>query len=99
MFDRFKLASNGEALEEVGLREMSRYLEVLEQRILSDKPYVCGDEPCIADYYIATILAQIEWLGFDLKLWPGVIKWSKAIAEKDFWKKTHKDHDEFIKSL
>ena len=101
MFDRFRLSSAGdtEALEEVGIKEMSRYLEVLEKHYLAKNPFVCGAELTAADYYIATIIIQTQWLSFDLKLWPAVMKWIETISTKDFWKTAHVEHVEFMKTL
>ena len=58
-----------------------------------------GTTPTIADYYVTTLLLQLEWLNFEFQLWPKLLKWMNTFKELELWKKVHEKHDGFVKEL
>ncbi|XP_074645894.1 glutathione S-transferase theta-3-like [Tubulanus polymorphus] len=99
--DRYRLPSDAanEALVESGIRELSRLLEVLENRYLEKRKYLCCSELTVADSYVATILIQLKWTTFKFRMWPKVEEWLARVRMQDFWDEVHKAHKEFVKEL
>lgn len=109
---RYRLPSNlaTEQLVETGFKELAVELEFLESKLAmgavsgSSSPspslnYLCGGEPTIADFFVATILMQTEWVSFDLRLWPNMQSWFEKVQTQKYWHEIHEVHYDFIKQL
>ena len=53
----------------------------------------------VADFYVATILIQTEWVGFNFKLWPKVASWLKLVRSQGHWSTVHTAHRTFVQEL
>lgn len=98
--ETYQLPGDGtDALIEKGTKEMTRLLEMIENTFLGRSKYLTGASPTIADYYVATILVQLEWLNFDFQLWPKITAWMKSFKESEHWKLVHEKHEGFVTEL
>jgi GST-like protein len=66
--------------EERYLNEGKRLYGVLDRR-LAEAPYLAGDYS-IADIATWPWISRFEWQGIDLKEYPNVLRWYRAIAER-----------------
>lgn len=82
-------------------REKSEFwLGVLDTHYLGHgKPYLLGDKLSIADYLGSAIISAGDLVGVDLKRFPNVDRWMKAMRARPGWAKTHEVHDGFAASL
>ncbi|XP_065653888.1 glutathione S-transferase theta-1-like [Hydra vulgaris] len=85
-----------ESLIEKGTVELTSLLESIERIFLASDQYLTGDLPTIADYYIATVIVQLEWINFDLKLWPKLNNWLVNIKKSEYWSLVHEKHEGFL---
>ena len=67
------------------------------------KPYLCGGgeagEPSVADFFAATVLVQLDWIGFEFSLWNRVNRWLHRLKSSDLWDAVHEKHDGFVVKL
>jgi glutathione S-transferase len=76
------------------------WLGVLDTHYLGHgKPYLLGDKLSIADYLGSAIISAGDLVGVDLKRFPNVDRWMKAMRARPGWAKTHEVHDGFAASL
>ncbi|XP_057298415.1 glutathione S-transferase theta-1-like [Hydractinia symbiolongicarpus] len=88
-----------ESLIEKGTIDLTRHLEMLENLYLSKTKYLTGGFPTIADYYVATVLVQLEWINFGLELWPKISAWLSILKGMQQWKEVHEKHSGFVAEL
>ena len=84
-----------------GTIQLTRELEFLENGLLggSEGKYLCGDDVTLADYFAATVLVQLDWVGFEFGLWRRVCGWLDALRTCEHWKTVHEKHDGFVMKL
>ena len=68
-------------------------------RLKSKLLFCLGNSATVADYYVATVLRQLEWVNFEFQLWPKLLKWFITFKELELWKKIHEKHDGFVEEL
>jgi len=66
-----------------------RWLGVLNDTLLADRSYVCGETATIADYLGSAYVAIADWVGYDLSAWPRVADWQARMRATDGWARTH----------
>jgi len=88
-----------EALIENGTRELTKHFELIENTFLAKNKYLTGNFPTVADYYIATMIVQLEWINFDITLWPQITKWLTILKSVELWEEVHKKHEGFLDAL
>lgn len=99
-FEKYHLPNDAnDALIEKGTEELTKVLETLEYHVLASAKYLCGDNLTIADLYVATMLVQLEWVDFDLTLWPTVIEWIQMVKQSSHWDSVHEKHNGFVSEL
>jgi glutathione S-transferase len=77
-----------------------RWMTVLDQRLLgSDKPYLCGAQITIADYYGASFVHLAEVVGSDLSAYPNVKRWLERMKARPTWEKVYATINGFAKQL
>jgi len=83
-----------------GQERAKRWLTVLDQRLLgSDKPYLCGAQITIADYYGASFVHLAEVIGSDLSNYPNVKGWLDRMKSRPTWEKVYAAINGFAKQL
>lgn len=67
-------------------REKSRgWLQILDQHLIGNAPYVCGAELTIADYLGACYLTLGEVVHLDYSPWPNVTRWLATMKSRPTW--------------
>jgi glutathione S-transferase len=83
-----------------GQERAKRWLGILDQHLLgSDKPYLCGAQLTIADYYGASFVHLAEVVGSDLKDYPNVRRWLDRMKSRPTWEKVYAAINGFAQQL
>jgi glutathione S-transferase len=83
-----------------GQERARHWLEVLDRKLLgSDKPFLCGAQITIADYYGASFVHLAEVIGSDLAAYPNVKRWLGRMKERPMWEKVYEAINGFAKQL
>jgi glutathione S-transferase len=81
-------------------QEKSRVvLRLLNDHIIGDKPYVCGDALTIADIFGAQILSMAQVIGYDLGSYPKVAAWIDRLKERPSWAEVNATFDDMAGSF
>lgn len=73
-----------------GQERAKAWMTVLDQKLLgSGKPYLCGDQLTIADYYGASFVHLAEVIGSDLSAYPNVKNWLGRMKQRPTWEKVY----------
>jgi glutathione S-transferase len=71
-------------------RERARHwLRVLDEHIIGDRSYVCGDEITIADYFGAALVTTGEVIRLDYSAYPNIARWLGRIKALPGWAKVN----------
>jgi glutathione S-transferase len=68
-----------------GEAETPRWLAVLDQHMLGDRAFVCGDEISLADYLGASYVTAGELCAFDFSPYPNVSRWISTMQARPGW--------------
>jgi glutathione S-transferase len=62
-----------------------RYLSVMNDAMLKDRPFLCGNQISIADYQASGIISLGELTGCDFAAWPHVQAWYERMEAMPNW--------------
>jgi glutathione S-transferase len=65
-----------------------RRLKALDAWI-GTKPFICGGQVTIADFFGSGIVSAGELVGFDLRPWPSVSRWMQTMKALPTWDEVH----------
>jgi glutathione S-transferase len=65
------------------------WLGVLDRNIIGNKPYVCGNEITIADYFGACLVTAGEIIGCTFEEFPNVRRWLGNVKKLEHWSKVN----------
>ena len=99
--EKYRLKSDqaNEELIEFGLKTFAKQLECIERGYLKKSAYLTGDRITVADSFVATVVLQAQWNGFQLQMWPKTEKWLRLVRAQEFWSQVHHDHNELVQEL
>src|SRR5690348_7713099 len=84
---------------ERGQAGAKKWLRVLDDHWLGpDKPYLCGDQPTIADYFGSAIATLGEGIGCGLADYPNVRRWLGNMKKLKSWSTVNQMFDGFAAS-
>jgi glutathione S-transferase len=85
---------------EWSLERARKWMGVLDQHLLGpDKPYLCGAQITIADYYGASFVHLAEVAGSDLSAYPNVKRWLGRMKQRPTWEKVYAAINGFAQQL
>lgn len=70
---------NQSRLDEAGKR-LSRFAPILENQV-AKQPFVCGDQPTLADIDLAAALSQISRTGIPYHNYPNIMSWNDRLGD------------------
>lgn len=83
-----------------GQERAKGWLKVLDEKLLgSDKPFLCGREITIADYYGASFVHLAEVIGSDMSQYPNVKRWLDRMKGRSTWQKVYETIEGFARQL
>jgi glutathione S-transferase len=85
---------------EFGCANAKRWLTVLNDHWIGpNRPYLCGDQITIADYFGAALVTLGELIGCDFSAYPNVARWLDNMKKLPSWPKVNEVFDGFKASL
>jgi glutathione S-transferase len=84
---------------EWGRGRAANALTLLDQQILGDKPFVCGDSMTIADIFGAQLISLGEILRVDFAKYPNVQRWLGRMKALPAWKEINAAHDGYAAAM
>jgi glutathione S-transferase len=83
-----------------GQERAKRWMSVLDKELLgAGKPYLCGAQITIADYYGASFVHLAEVVGSDLSDYPNVKSWLGRMKQRSSWDKVYEAINGFAKQF
>lgn len=74
-----------QALIAAGEVKALRWLKVLDQHMIGDRAYVCGESLTLADYLGSAFVTMGELAGFDFKPYPNIRRWLSNMKALPGW--------------
>lgn len=68
-----------------GAYKSAKWLGVLDQHMLAESPFVCGQDITLADYMGAGYVSMAWTVGFDLSPYPKVQAWLARMSARPSW--------------
>ena len=84
---------------EWGREKSEHWLTKLDQHVIGNHKYLCGDTLTIADYFGAVLIHAGSLIGVSLKRWPNVDRWMSTMKALPTWGKVNEAADGFAASL
>ena len=82
-----------------GKKMSQEWFRLLNDVWLGDKPYICGNEITIADYFGACLVTLGEVIRCDFKKYPKVDAWLGRMRKLGSWDKVNEGHHGYIKAV
>jgi len=87
------------AMVAFGSAHSPRWLTVLDQHIIGDRPFVCGDEISLADYLGAAFITLGDAAAYDLGPYPNIRRWLANMRKLSHWDATYAVFNGFVANL
>jgi glutathione S-transferase len=78
-----------QAMMAFGREHCGRWLTILDQQMLGDRPFVCGETISLADYLGASFVMLRELVDYDLSPYPNVQRWLANLETRPHWDATY----------
>ncbi len=82
-----------------GKEKSTNWMQILNDRIIGDKPYLCGNEITIADYFAVAIIQSGELIGCNFASYPNIARWLETMTARPGFEKTYEVARGFAASL
>lgn len=82
-----------------GKEKATAVLQLLNDHIIGNNNYLCGNELTIADYLGSSMLIAGELIGVDFSKFPNVKRWLDSMRKLPNWNKVTEIHSGFAASL
>lgn len=89
----------GQAMMAFGAENCPRWLKVLDQHMIGDNPYVCGDKITIADYLGVAFITLGEVAAYDFGPYPNIRRWIANMRRLSSWDATYAGFNGFVSAL
>jgi glutathione S-transferase len=97
----FRLDSpEAQAMVEHRAREhTARLFDLLDQHLIGENAFVCGDEPTIADCLGGAYVSLMDLVEYDLRPYPNVARWMGTLRALPAWPPTYAAFDGLMAAL
>jgi len=82
-----------------GKEKSEQWLGLLDQYVLGNHEYVCGDDITIADYFGAELLGAGDLIRVSFKRYPNIDRWMKTMKALPSWKQVNEAAEGFAAML
>ena len=65
------------------------WMQVLDQSLIGNQPYLCGDKITIADYFASSFVSLAEFIRADFSPYPNLKRWYERMKGLKTWNKVH----------
>jgi len=81
---------NHDSIKE-GNKFLGQYLPLVEKQ-LTENTYLLSSEISLADIALLASLEPVEFIKYDISVYPHIAKWRKELMAQDFYQKIHKHY-------
>jgi glutathione S-transferase len=82
-----------------GKERAANALQILNDHIIGNNKYLCGDQITVADYLASSMVTAGDWISVDLSKYPNVQRWLNSMRSLPSWNKVSEIHNGFAASL
>ncbi len=82
-----------QAILDWGVPRCKEALRVLNDHVLGDNPYVCGQSVTIADFFGVCLVTAGEHIRVDFSAYPNIQAWIERMKARSSWAATHAAHE------
>jgi glutathione S-transferase len=82
-----------------GKEKSMNWLKVLDQNLIGDNAYLCGNELTIADYQGAAYLTAGEVVRCNYSAYPNITRWLETMKARPNWAKVNKPFYDLVASV
>jgi glutathione S-transferase len=82
-----------------GNEKAASSLAIFDAHAIGSRPYVCGDELTIADYFAAELISAGALIGESYARYPNVRRWLETMKRLPSWRKVNEVYDGFAASI
>lgn len=79
-----------------GAEHAPRWLRLLDEQMLADQAFVCGDQVSLADYMGLSFCLLGDVIGFDFALYPNVAAWIARMKARPSFEPTYAAFQAFV---
>ena len=65
------------------------WMQILDQSLIGNQPYLCGDKITIADYFASSFVSLAEFIRADFSPYPNLKRWYERMKGLKTWNKVH----------
>jgi glutathione S-transferase len=65
------------------------WMKILDESLIGNKKYLCGDQITIADYFASSFVSLAEFIRSDFKAYPNLNRWYESMKKLKSWGKVH----------
>lgn len=88
-----------QAMIAFGEEKAPRWLKVLDQHMIGDRPFVCGETITLADYLGAAFITLGDATAYDFGPYPNIRRWIANMRALPSWDATYAGFNGFIAAL
>jgi glutathione S-transferase len=88
-----------QATLEFASERAKKWLRLLNDHWLGSKPYLCGDQITIADYFGAGIVSLGELIGCDFAAYPNIRRWLDSMKQVPNWARVNEAFNGYREQL
>ena len=85
---------------EFGKQKACEWLKILDESLIGpQKAFLCGDQPTVADYFGAEVIALGDIVRCDLSAYPNILRWVGNMRALKGWPEVHQGLDGFVAAM
>jgi glutathione S-transferase len=65
------------------------WMKILDESLIGNKKYLCGDQITIADYFASSFVSLAEFIRSDFKAYPNLNRWYESMKKLKSWPAVH----------
>ena len=65
------------------------WMQILDQSLIGNQAYLCGDKITIADYFASSFVSLAEFIRADFSPYPNLKRWYERMKSLKSWNKVH----------
>jgi len=65
------------------------WMKILDQSLIGNQPWLCGDQITIADYFASSFVSLAEFIRADFSPYPNLKRWYERMKGLKTWNKVH----------
>ncbi|HEX5380461.1 MAG TPA: glutathione S-transferase family protein [Phenylobacterium sp.] len=88
-----------QAMIAYGEEHAPRWLQVLDRHMIGARPFVCGDQPTLADYLGSAFITLGEAAAYDFGPYPNIRRWIANMKALASWNEAYAGFNGFVAAM